>query len=115
MKNLQTIESTEKDKQISDNALIAKLRYELEECQASNRKLQKTNLWQEQRIESQSKLIDSSIDVGLLATKKLAVAINKIKRLESEIENQNRTVIFLNDWKFADHRFLTNLKATCDN
>lgn len=115
MKNLQTIESTEKDKQMSDKALIAKLRYELEECQASNRELQKTNLWQEQRIKSKSELIDNSIDMGLLATKKLVIAIDKIKRLESEIENQNRTVIFLNDWKFVDHQFQTNLKATCEN
>ncbi len=43
------------------------------------------------------------------------VAIKKIERLKSENENQNRTVNFLNDWKFVDHQFQTNLKAACQN
>lgn len=115
MKKPNTIEVAKNDNQMSDKALIAKLRYELEECQASNKKLKEMCLWQEQTIDRQSGMIDRAIDTTLVATKKLAFTVDKINRLESEIENQNRTVIFLNDWKFIDHKFQTNLKATCEN
>lgn len=108
MNNQNTIETKKNDKQIYDNALIAKLRYELEECQTSNMRLKKVNIWQEQRIETQSEMIDSAIKTATFAMK-------KIKRLESEIKNQDRTLNFLNDWKFIDHQFQTNIKATCEN
>ena len=108
MEKPNTIELTKNNKQMSDKALIAKLRYELEESQVSNMKLYEMNIWQKKTIERLSKMIDRAIDTTLVATQ-------KIKHLESEIENQNRTIIFLNDWKFTDHKFQLNIKATCDN
>ena len=64
--NISATKSTEREKQMSDKALIAKLKYELEECQTSNMRLQKINIWQEQTIERQSEMIEQISVSGMV-------------------------------------------------
>lgn len=93
MENSTTVQ-IENNRQKSDKALIAKLKYELEECKDSNLELQKTIQKQKFIIEEQAKTISHNFKF---------------------IDNQVRMVKFLNDWKFKDHRFQTDLRVTCNN
>lgn len=71
----------------SDKAIIERLKFQLQQSQILNSRLEKT-------IENQKAIIDSQ---------------------KETIRTQDLTVNFLNDWKFIDHRFQTDLKATCNN
>ena len=83
----QAVKLLENNDHKADKAMIERLKFQLQQCQILNGRLEKT-------VETQR---------GIIETQK------------ETIRNQDLTYDFLNDWKFIDHRFKTDLKATCKN
>lgn len=84
----------ENDVHTSDKVIIERLKFQLELSQISNSRLEKTVENQKTLIENQKTVIESK---------------------EELIRTQHLMINFLNNWKFQDKKFQTDLKATCEN
>ena len=91
----------ENDINTSDKVTIERLKYESEDFKNSITELEKKISHQSWTISEQQKIISD--------------AFKTIKQNEVVLEHQQRIVNFLNDWKFKDKRFQTDLKSTCEN